>query len=346
MNISLFTNIDMSNDICTEITLCFIPALYDRVHLEGTQDRVAGRRSQPWVSKPAPSSRQIIEHKSEWGLGMNFWDEVGSLIQAAANRPGHQGVLDTVKIWKEERKRIEKLRFWDEVKGKHGFPQDIKVWHVHPLGWVENFVGIKPPITIEEARIRAFMRMIRRCEGTTGQVGYETLYGGSSFIKDHNKTFADHPEKLISAGGWSSTAAGAYQVMKNTWKDTNLVNLRGKYNIKDFSPESQDIFCLILLRHKLLDNVQNKKISALHYIKNGDFHGAIYGYAPARTVNGVTAQFLSNTEWASLPGSPYNQNPKPYSTAKDYYEKFLEEELEGESDIAIEVGAIDDFLKG
>jgi GH24 family phage-related lysozyme (muramidase) len=71
---------------------------------------------------------------------MNFWDEVGSLIQAAANRPGHQGVLDTVKIWKEERKRIEKLRFWDEVKGKHGFPQDIKVWHVHPLAWVENFI--------------------------------------------------------------------------------------------------------------------------------------------------------------------------------------------------------------
>jgi GH24 family phage-related lysozyme (muramidase) len=71
---------------------------------------------------------------------MNFWDEVGSLIQAAANRPGHQGVLDTVKIWKEERKRIEKLRFWDEVKGKHGFPQDIKVWHVHPLALVENFI--------------------------------------------------------------------------------------------------------------------------------------------------------------------------------------------------------------
>jgi predicted chitinase len=25
------------------------------------------------------------------------------------------------------------------VKGQHGFPEDIKVWHVHPLGLVENF---------------------------------------------------------------------------------------------------------------------------------------------------------------------------------------------------------------
>jgi predicted chitinase len=42
-------------------------------------------------------------------------------------------------MWEEEKKRIEKLRWWDEVAGKHGFPTDIKVWHVHPLGMVENF---------------------------------------------------------------------------------------------------------------------------------------------------------------------------------------------------------------
>jgi hypothetical protein len=42
-------------------------------------------------------------------------------------------------MWEEEKKRIEKLRWWDEVAGKHGFPTDIKVWHVHPLAWVENF---------------------------------------------------------------------------------------------------------------------------------------------------------------------------------------------------------------
>jgi predicted chitinase len=29
------------------------------------------------------------------------------------------------------------------VKGQHGFPEDIKVWHIHPLGLVENFAGIR-----------------------------------------------------------------------------------------------------------------------------------------------------------------------------------------------------------
>jgi predicted chitinase len=46
-------------------------------------------------------------------------------------------------MWEVEKKRIEKLRWWDEVAGKHGFPADIKVWHVHPLAWAENFGSLK-----------------------------------------------------------------------------------------------------------------------------------------------------------------------------------------------------------
>jgi hypothetical protein len=54
-------------------------------------------------------------------------------------------------VWEEDKKRIEKLQFWKEVKGQHGFPEDIKVWHIHPLGLVENFAGIKRhPVIINE----------------------------------------------------------------------------------------------------------------------------------------------------------------------------------------------------
>ncbi|MDR2926436.1 MAG: M23 family metallopeptidase [Azoarcus sp.] len=114
-----------------------------------------------------PLSRLVIEHKSEWGLGMSFWDEVGRKIMEARSAE-KLNVFDFVKIWKEERKRIEKLRFWDEVKGQHGFPQDIKVWHVHPLALVENFInkgcgcetltvnlllGIEPSVPVSKAQL-------------------------------------------------------------------------------------------------------------------------------------------------------------------------------------------------
>jgi hypothetical protein len=52
-------------------------------------------------------------------------------------------------MWEVEKKRIEKLRWWDEVAGKHGFPADIKVWHVHPLAWVENFGNSERGIDID-----------------------------------------------------------------------------------------------------------------------------------------------------------------------------------------------------
>ncbi|SQI26948.1 Uncharacterised protein [Salmonella enterica subsp. arizonae] len=42
------------------------------------------------------------------------------------------------------------------------------------------------------------MRMIRVCEGTTGEQGYERLFGGESFIRDYHKNFRTHPQIKIT----------------------------------------------------------------------------------------------------------------------------------------------------
>lgn len=105
-------------------------------------------------------------------------------------------------------------------------------------------------LLLEDARVRAFMRMLRVGEGTVGVKGYETLFSGKSFIQDYNKDFSDHPRIKIKAGGLISSAAGAYQVMGYTWDDPSMVKARQNYNIKDFSSLSQDLFCLILLKSK------------------------------------------------------------------------------------------------
>jgi muramidase (phage lysozyme) len=224
-------------------------------------------------------------------------------------------------MWEEEKKRIEKLRWWDEVAGKHGFPADIKVWHVHPLAWVENFGRMVTTGTIEEMRVRAFLRMLRVGEGTVGVSGYEKLFGGLSFIKDFGKDFSDHPRIQRPFGKTTSSAAGAYQVMSYTWDDPNQIALRRRYNITDFTPKSQDRYCVVIIRHKR---------SALKEVMNGDIEGAIN---------------KCNREWASLPGAPYGQPTITMERKLQKFEQFLAEEMDGKSDLAVDLGELDDLLK-
>lgn len=80
-----------------------------------------------------------------------------------------------------------------------------------------------------EERIRAFLRTLRVGEGTgeiiksKDKVTKETIYIPHDFEKEYTTGFggnlitnlSDHPR--VNYGG--STAAGAYQVMKDTWDD-------------------------------------------------------------------------------------------------------------------------------
>jgi muramidase (phage lysozyme) len=137
---------------------------------------------------------------------------------------------------------------------------------------------------VAQDNIAAFLWMIRNCEGTAGPDGYKTMFTGKKF-----DDFADHPRKAITAGvngkGLTSTAAGAYQFLTTTWDEC-----KRQLGLADFSPANQDKACILLLkRRKSLDD-----------IKAGNFTAAIK---------------KCNLEWASLPGSPYNQHPKDLNVA-------------------------------
>lgn len=183
-------------------------------------------------------------------------------------------------------------------------------------------------ITIEEARVRAFMRMIRVCEGTTGEQGYERLFGGESFIRDYHKTFATHPQIKITRKNkktgkvYISSAAGAYQVMGYTWEDRSSAFWREKYGIADFSPESQGLLCVVILKEKVRDN-------ALNMIVQGNVKEAI--------------ENSCSYEWASLPPGRHGQPIKPLSECLRDYNVFLKEELEGKTNLHIIHGFLNDF---
>lgn len=222
------------------------------------------------------------------------------------------GLPDFDKLVDHEKQRIDKLE-WMQSAANLKLGKDI--WHLYPL---LDLRSDSVP-TLSDARVRAFMRMLRVGEGTVGDKGYETLFSGKSFIKDYSRDFSDHPRIKIKSGKLISSAAGAYQVMGYTWDDPSMVDARKEYNVKDFSPLSQDIFCLIFLK---------KRSGALDEIRKGKIEDALCKLI---------------YEWASLPPGRYGQPSKTMGEALSIFESYLEEELSSKTDLKIPVGVTNDF---
>jgi len=141
---------------------------------------------------------------------------------------------------------------------------------------------------VEQDNIASFLWTIRNCEGTAGSNGYNIMFTGKLFT-----SFADHPRITNSATVRGrtiySTAAGAYQFLTETWDE-----LARKLKLRDFSPASQDLAAIQLL----------KQCGALDYVKKGNISEA------TRRATRI---------WASLPGNNYNQGGKSLAAIKSYY---------------------------
>ncbi|HLP99266.1 MAG TPA: glycoside hydrolase family 104 protein [Sideroxyarcus sp.] len=144
--------------------------------------------------------------------------------------------------------------------------------------------------TLANKNVQAFLKMIRIGEGTSDALGYQRIYGsrsGAQFVD-----FSDHPRRSVTAAGITSTAAGAYQILRGTWDE-----LVSKYGFADFSPHSQDLAAVALLKRR----------GALLDVMEGRFDAAISKCAK---------------EWASLPGSPYGQPTVKLADARSNYQRF------------------------
>lgn len=267
----------------------------------------------PWLAEAI--SHLIFRYESEWGGVMGKW----------AKFLPYMG--DGKHIWQAEMERIEKLAWWDKVSAVKGFPASPDAWHIHPIGLIGNFVGCTGAITLEEARVRAFLRMIRTGEGTHGLDSYERLFGGQSFIKDYGRDFSDHPHimvtRIIHGRLVTSSAAGAYQVMGYNWDSSEGRVYRQKAHITDFSPISQDRFGVALLSFKR---------HALDAVKRGDMEGAVF-------------ERHCNLEWASLPGNQYDQGGVTMQSVNLNFQRYVKEELAGKTELAVPIGGLDDLIK-
>lgn len=108
----------------------------------------------------------------------------------------------------------------------------------------------------------AFLDTIAWAEGGRS---YQTLYGGGTF------SGWQHPNRRITAGGYTSTAAGRYQFLYSTWS-----GIARRLGLSDFSPRNQDIAALALIEER----------GQLSRLLNGDAEGVMRGLGCA---------------WAALP---------------------------------------------
>ncbi len=148
---------------------------------------------------------------------------------------------------------------------------------------VSNMATV-PRSALAHPNVQAMLRVIRTGEGTADANGYRRLFGGKLF-----DSYADHPRVKVSASGYTSTAAGAYQALASSWDETKRI-----MQLPDFSPQSQDLFALgrIAARGALDDVIAGRFDAALKKISR---------------------------EWASLPYSPYGQPTISLDRARGLY---------------------------
>lgn len=146
-----------------------------------------------------------------------------------------------------------------------------------------------------EHKIAAFLDTISFAEGA----GYKTHYGFKNHLFNPKKKF---PCRVVSAGGFSSSACGRYQVMNFTYK-----RLQKKLKLKGFSSYEQDQIAIKLIKER----------GAYRNILRGEIQQAIIKCSP---------------EWASFDsgnGRSYyrGQRAKKMKTLLKVYKQSLERRL-------------------
>lgn len=145
-------------------------------------------------------------------------------------------------------------------------------------------------MTKDDINVAAFLRLIRFTEHhMDSDEVYVALYGGQQRFTDTSR----HPDKAVTAGGRTSTAAGAYQILYATWKEAKERGI-----VTDFSKASQDKLAIEKLRSR----------HALGYVQHGDIDRAIP---------------LLRNEWVLLPGG--SQSKMTMDEARRLFSRYVDE---------------------
>lgn len=144
---------------------------------------------------------------------------------------------------------------------------------------------------LADRNVSAFLKAIAEAEGG----GYDFKYGAIKGKRNDPWRFSDLSTHPGTGFGGSTTAAGMYQITIATWRQHG-----GKMGLTDFSPTTQDLIAVEILR----------SLRIIDKIKSGDIAGAI---GPA------------SRTWAALPMGPGLSNahpPQPFVKYEDFFHNY------------------------
>ncbi|KVO48519.1 glycoside hydrolase family 19 protein [Burkholderia ubonensis] len=189
------------------------------------------RGGYPWLMQAA--SRLIVKHESEWANPSKWNQLIVELETKTEPNPQHG----------EERKRIERLAWWDEVKaGVPGFPGP-EVFHVHPIGLVGNFL-ISSGCSCKDQTITA--HNLKRIAIHTSNEAIER------YIEALNQAFVDYhfdtcvarahflAQILHESGGFSATLESNGKGVKSydPWRGRGLIQITFEENYNSYKKYS------------------------------------------------------------------------------------------------------------
>lgn len=160
--------------------------------------------------------------------------------------------------------------------------------------------------------IKAMLDTLAWAEGTLkygNNNGYDVFFTGK-LLSDYNLNYLKHPNKSHSISTTASkkivsTACGRYQFLYKTWEE--LANTLG---LPDFSPESQDLAAVELLKRRKVYNS----------LEDGDIEEAL----DKKTYYNGTKYSNLALEWASFPNGPWGQNNRSREDIIEVYNARLE----------------------
>lgn len=221
---------------------------------------------------------------TERGFGRSFF--FGNQM-VSFKTPGSLGASATRKI--DSGTRIRTASPAPQFKGKTGTP-DTKNEQGSSSVERQNARREANETDLKNGNVKAFLVAISKAEGGD----YDLMYGGVKGKKNDKWRIKDYSTHPGAGSGGKTTAAGMYQINKDTWKDFGVKRL----GITDFTAAHQDLIAIEIFRY----------IGAMSYILSGDLPNALS---------------KTSTRWSSLPMGPKQGNRQPGQPHVSY-EKFVE----------------------
>jgi muramidase (phage lysozyme) len=139
----------------------------------------------------------------------------------------------TQTITSQSGKRLQHVAKHKTTPAKDAKPKPVKVKPDPAKRLAENKEYLK------NANVKAFIGAIATAEGGD----YNLKFGGVKGKKNDKWKFSDFSTHPGPGSDGKTTAAGMYQINRDTWKE-----MGGKMGLTDFSPETQDLIAVEILR--------------------------------------------------------------------------------------------------